>query len=225
MSRRVPTYVLRLGLLVSFVVLALSACGGGGQEQAKVRQLPEDQRPLRPDRYSSDEFKPAFTIEVVGKGWQTIGMELRDALSLAHGDSTLDFLNVEEVHKPTRTGTTNKVSAPNDLAAWLQKHPYLETEEPEPLTIGGVKGVQFDAVVSDLPEDFFGYCGQDCLDLFGESSGGGIFIDGEDKVRFIVLEDVKGETVTIMAGGPAVEFEEFLPKAHKVLDTVEWKGT
>jgi hypothetical protein len=44
------------------------------------------------------------------------------------------------------------------------------------------------------------------------------------KYRFIVLEDIGGETVTIAFGGPAVDFEEFLPEAQDMLDTVEWKG-
>ena len=46
----------------------------------------------------------------------------------------------------------------------------------------------------------------------------------EEKDRVIVLEDVEGETVTILFGGPAVDFEEFLPKAQKLLDTVEWES-
>ena len=43
--------------------------------------------------------------------------------------------------------------------------------------------------------------------------------------RAIVLEDVKCETVTIGVGSPASEFDEFLPEAQKVIETVEWKGT
>jgi hypothetical protein len=47
----------------------------------------------------------------------------------------------------------------------------------------------------------------------------------KERVRFIVLEDVEGESVTIAVEAPAVGFEGFLPKAQKVIDTVEWKGT
>ena len=43
-------------------------------------------------------------------------------------------------------------------------------------------------------------------------------------MRFIVLEDIGGERVTIAVEAPAVDFEEFLPKAQKVIDTVEWEG-
>jgi len=39
------------------------------------------------------------------------------------------------------------------------------------------------------------------------------------------LEDLKGETVTIGSFSPASEFEEFVPKVQKVLDSVEWRGS
>ena len=51
-----------------------------------------------------------------------------------------------------------------------------------------------------------------------------IALYGGDKVRMIVLEDVKGETVTIGIGSPAPTFDEFLPKAQKVLHSVMWSG-
>jgi len=45
------------------------------------------------------------------------------------------------------------------------------------------------------------------------------------KDRFIIL-DVKGETVIIHVSAASAEnaFDEFLPKARKVLDTVEWEN-
>ncbi len=39
-----------------------------------------------------------------------------------------------------------------------------------------------------------------------------------------MLEDVKGEPVSIMFFSDAVDFEEHLPRAQKLLETVEWKG-
>jgi Transposase len=46
-----------------------------------------------------------------------------------------------------------------------------------------------------------------------------------DKFRAIILEDVKGKTVTIGIGSPTTEFDEFLAKSQKVLDTVKWTGS
>jgi hypothetical protein len=47
----------------------------------------------------------------------------------------------------------------------------------------------------------------------------------KEKVRFIVLEDVGGERVTIAVEALAVDFEEFLPKAQKVINTVQWRAS
>jgi len=46
---------------------------------------------------------------------------------------------------------------------------------------------------------------------------------GDWKDRFIIV-DVGGETVVIDVAVPTDKFDAFLPKAQKVLDTVEWKG-
>jgi hypothetical protein len=45
------------------------------------------------------------------------------------------------------------------------------------------------------------------------------------RYRAIVLEDVEGETVTIGIGSQASEFDEFLPEAQKVLESVKWGGS
>jgi hypothetical protein len=41
------------------------------------------------------------------------------------------------------------------------------------------------------------------------------------KDRFIIV-DVEGESVVIDIAAPVDEFDAFLPKAQKVLNTVEW---
>ena len=46
----------------------------------------------------------------------------------------------------------------------------------------------------------------------------------KEKLRFIIPGNVGGERITIALPTPAADFEEFLPRAQKVLDTVEWKG-
>src|SRR3712207_8390504 len=66
------------------------------------------------------------------------------------------FAVINEVYKPSRTGSPDVVEVPKNLVGWLQHHPYLQTSKPEPITVGGVKGKQFDVVVEDLPEDYYG---------------------------------------------------------------------
>ena len=141
----------------------------------------------------------------------------------------LGFVNVQDVYKPTRTGSANVVDAPKDMVGWFQQHPYLQTSKPEPVTVGGVKGLQFDVVVGDLPQNYIPTCTSivgtpNCVDLFRLSTGEPISQAEGYPVRVIVLEDVEGETVTIGFFSPASEFEEFVPEAQKVIDTVKWRG-
>ena len=76
--------LLVVGLLVTLLVLALSAYGGaGGQEEAKARSLPlyPTGHALRPGEYHSVKFKPALSFKV-GKGWINSGAELSDYIEL-----------------------------------------------------------------------------------------------------------------------------------------------
>jgi hypothetical protein len=229
MNRLLVGRVLSLGLLVVLVVLALSACGGD-EKKAKARPLPEDPKALRPGTYRSEEFKPSLSFHV-GKGWSSSSLEASDVLQITRGQTAdLGFLNVQEVYKPTRTGKPNVVDAPEDMVGWLQQHPYLQTSEPEPVRVGGVKGVQFDVVVGDRPQTYIGTCtsmvgNPNCVDLFKSSTGLQIFLVEGDRAGVIVLKDLEGETVMIGFGSPASEFGEHAPEAQKVLDSVEWRGS
>jgi hypothetical protein len=228
-GRRMVRHTLGLALLVTLVVLAVSACGGGGQEKAKARPLPEApsfrsaSKDLRPGEYRSEEFKPSLSFRV-GKGWES-DVEVADFLGLRRGESaSLSFWNVQEVYKSSTTGSINPVPAPDDMVGWFEHHPYLQTDEPEPVTLGGVKGVQFDVAVEDLPGDFSSLCEPGCVDIAKLSDGSWIgFVEG-DKERVIVLEDVKGKTVIVEFGSSATTFDESAPEAQKVFDTVKWKG-
>jgi hypothetical protein len=227
--RRWVRQLLRLVVLVVLVVLALSACGGG-EKEAKARPLPEeDLKVLRPGTYRSEEFKPSLSFRI-GKGWSTYTREAPDVLRISRGETAgFGFTNIHEVYKPTRTGTPNVVDAPEDIVGWFRRHPYLDTTEPEPTTVGGVEGVQIDVIVEDLPESYRGVClritGADCVDIarFGDDQ-----ILAHPKVakaRLIVLKGVEGETVTMYFGSPRAEFDEFAPEAQKVVDSVKWRGS
>ncbi len=211
------------------LIVAVSACGG--EEQAKVRHLPEDdQKALHPGEYRSEEFEPSLSFRI-GKGWSTYTREAPDTLRISLGErGIVGFANIHEVYKPTRTGAPNVVEAPEDIVGWFRRHPYLETTEPEPATVGGVEGVQFDVVVEDLPESYRGVClattkGADCVDIawFGDDQI--MILPKFAKVRHIVLEGVEGETVTVYFGSPKDEFDEFAPEAQKVVDSVRWGGS
>ena len=226
MSREMVSQAIRLGLLVTLVVLVLSACGGSEPQANKPRPLPEDEKTLRPGEYHTEYFKPTFSFRV-GKGWTTLPPEVPDALLLTWGETAvLFFANIQEVYKPTKTGTTTVVEAPEDMVGWFGRHPYLRTSEPKPVTIGGVKGAQFDVTTETLSGDYMGECGSDCVDIFRTSIGGSSKdLHEGDKARVIVLENVRGKTLTIGFASRPAEFDEFESAAQKLLDTVKWRGS
>jgi hypothetical protein len=205
------------------LTLLVIACGA--PEQPKPRPLPEDQQTLSPGTYRSEEFEPSLSFRI-GEGWTKVPPEASDVLRLMRGETGgFGVSNVREVYKPTAMGTSTVVEAPKDMVGWFQKHPYLQTYKTKPVTVGGVKGVRFDVVLGNLPEDYYGRCGTDCVDLFRFSDGSFEAHPKGAKARVIVLEDVNGKTVTMGFASPiANEFDEYAPEAQKVLDSVEWRG-
>ena len=221
---RLVSQALRLGLLVTVLVLALSACGGD-EKEAKPRPLPEEQQTLSPGTYLSEEFKPSLSL-TVSEGWANASYEVSDHLDFTWRDrAVLGFVNAQVVYEPTKTGTANVVEAPKDMVGWFQHHPYLQTDKPKTATVGGVKGAQFDVVVGDMPESYSGTCGSDCVDLFRVSASTTLGQPKGYKARVIVLDNVKGETVTIYFVSLVSEFAEFAPEAQKVIDSVKWRGS
>ena len=182
------------------------------------------------ERYLTDKFEPAFSFETVGEGWALDGPEASYRLGLQNRGLYIDVFNLNDVMVFDPSGA-DKVPVPEDMVGWYQEHPYLDTEEPEPVSVGGVKGVYFDAVMTTLPEGYDAAACKDplkptkkSLSLLSAPDGFVLCISPEDKVRIILLEDVKGEPVSIMVWSRAVDFEEVLPKAQKLLKTVEWEG-
>ena len=215
---------------VTLITLAVSACGGGAggeQQQPKARPLPDSAQDLRPGEYRTEAFKPAFSF-TVGKGWALDCPEGDDNVCLLPpgAGTRFKFLNVTEVYKPSKlidmSGETTP--PPADLVGWFEQHPYLQTDKPQPVTVGGIKGQQIDVVVGDLPKDYpEGLCGGiDCVQL-SQFNFGDWAVEEAYKDRLIVLEDVKGQTVFIDFVSPAAEFDEYWPEAEKVVQSVKWK--
>ena len=220
---------LGVGVFVVMTLALVTGCGSGSsqEEEAKARPLPEQPKELRPGEYRSEEFKPSVSFRV-GEGWLTSPPETSDVLQMQWGETTgLAFTRVQEVYKPilkpAKTTTPTLVKAPEDLVGWYQRHPYLKTTKPEPATVGGVKGQQFD-LVAEVPEDHLSICGADCVHLIKYAGAQVVLFEG-DKIHVIVLEDVKGETLTIDYGGLATDFHKVAPEAQKVVRSVRWGGS
>jgi hypothetical protein len=226
------TGLLATGVLMALVALVLNACGGGASgavgsgggerhQQAEARPLPQE-KALRPGEYRSVKFKPPLSFHV-GKGWRTSSdlTEAPDRLIIAEGKEVKGFLNllifrtVHEVYD-ARSHKWVEVNSSEEFLSWFQHHPYLKAGKPQPVTVGGAKGVEFDyAVAKDSPEPD--------PKSWRYSDGLTSNVDTGSYNRGIILDlDVKGEPVSITIGCATSEFDEFLPKAQKVLDTVKW---
>ena len=230
-----PQRIVRQSLgpaLLLTLVLTLSACGGGGSEEQanKPRPLPEVEKALDPGEYRTEEFKPSFSFRV-GEDWamETDPPEGPNELEITwrKGTMNLFIMNVQEVYEPIRKGTPDPVDAPKDMVGWLEQHPYLRTVKQEPVTVGGVEGVQLDIVVEDPPKDYYGQCSSmfgitDCVDIFALEGFPFLAFEEGFKERVIVLEDVKGETVTIDFGAAEAKFDEFASEGQKVVESIEW---
>jgi hypothetical protein len=192
-------------------------------ENAAATTLP-DQGPVSSGKYRTDVFEPTVSFRV-GEGWVTYSpAEESDNVGLYKQDEeALSFLNGHTVLDPSKLPEEVPVPAPKDMVAWLQEHPYLDAGEPTPANVGGVSGTQLDVVVSPATKDYPQGCTVPCVPGWDLSEGqyAYYFVSGYE-TRLIVL-DVEGETVIVAIEAPEETFEEFLPKAQEVLDTVEWK--
>src|SRR5215218_10126791 len=237
-------YAFKLGLVI--LALTVSACGSGGAEhqqaqaQAKGRPLPKYERAVLPaGEYHTTEFTPPLSFHISGDDWRfegpsgTLGdPERSDYLFFEKvPEGEIAFFNlrkVKGVYKPRGpTGATEPVPAPDQLVGWFRHHPYLKTSEPEPATVGGAKGVQFDVVLANLPRNHEGVCGKTahCLDIFALSTGGSSEIYYLKREHYIVLESVDGVPLIIYYSDLKDRFDEFAPVAEKVLQSVEWTDT
>jgi hypothetical protein len=226
---------LGLGLLAMLVVLVASACGKV-EKEAEVRHLPDEAKALQPGQYRTEEFEPSFSFRI-GKGWKNGTPVAFDVMLLTGGRTDrLGAVNVQRVYEPSKSGTPIVVHTPEDLVAWLEHHPYLKTSDPEPVSVGGVKGLQLDvAVAKDLPDDYHsGVCSpiadpeEECVDLFWLSTyhHSPISLSESDKLRLIVLQnELSGQTVALGYVSQSTNFDEFAPEAQKVIDTIEWEDS
>ena len=136
-------------LLALLLALGVVGCGGGGgrppqeaaeqrernpqpqeEEEAKVRKFP-DYGELAPGKYVAGNFEPAFSFRVVGEGWIVREGSEPTLVEISQGVAgpILAFLSAEQVFNPSKMRELDSLPAPEDMVAWLQYHPYLQTDD------------------------------------------------------------------------------------------------
>ena len=192
--------------------------------------------------YVTDVFEPDLHFEASehwgfvtfnfkeGGEWRYVAPERSDQVSMQRGPNggTLSFTNPSDVFDPSNPSELKELPAPENAeewVSWLQSHPNLDTSKPVRASMGGASGMRIDVTASSTPQNYpRKFCGkQPCVPLYPLSDDGGILSSEEWKDRFVIV-DVGGQTVLIDVAAPEDKFEEFLPKAQEVLETVEWKG-
>jgi hypothetical protein len=178
----------------------------------------------------ADVFDPAFKFEV-GHGWESVPPETIDQVWLETGPKggQLFFTNpLYYVIDPSNPSEAKEIPAPENTkewVSWFQRHPNLETSKPVPVSVGGASGMRIDVRASSTPENYpRKICvGEPCVPLYPIGDGSSVIISEGYKDRFVIV-DVGDQTVLVDDSARTDRFEEFLPKAQEVLDTVEWKG-
>jgi uncharacterized protein YjbI with pentapeptide repeats len=195
-----------------------------GQKIPSQPQPVEWGRPIPAGEHTIDALEPSFRLKV-GKGW--IASEPDTPPGLIENPTPVAgemlFASPLHVFDPSNPSEPKELPAPDNAdewASWFQGHQNLETSKPSPVSVGGASGMRIDVTLSSTPENYPRHlCREEpCVPLY---QGIGSYADWKD--RYIIV-DVEGDTVVIDVSAPASKFEEFLPKAQKVLDTVDWEG-
>ena len=182
--------------------------------------------PISPGEYVTAKFEPAFRYEV-GEGWAALDQEMAHWLGIRNSEgSEVTFTSPLHGFDPSNPSELKEVPAPQEVdkwVSWFQSHPNLDTSKPVPVSVGGTSGIQIDVTTTSALENYpQEQCIQPCVLLYPASESAIVSYEGS-KDRFVIV-DVGGKTVLIDVSAPTDKFDEFLPKAQKVLDTVEWEG-
>jgi uncharacterized protein YjbI with pentapeptide repeats len=181
---------------------------------------------------TSEEFEPALSFSVSDDGWRLAYPDTSDALFIADLEGNeLIFASPLRVLDPSNLSDPKEVPAPENAeewASWFQNHPHLDSSEPVQASVGGASGVRIDVTATSVPNNYRrNYCAgpPPCVPLFLHSNNARVIASSVGyKDRFVIV-DVEGESVVIDVAAPVDEFDAVLPKAQKVLETVEWVGS
>ncbi len=178
--------------------------------------------------YVSDDLSVPTQL-TLGEGW-TGYIATPDEISVQDSDDRFTELTVARLQTgydpPCYTGTEGASPPelkllgpePRDVIEHIAGQPILDASEPQPVNLGGVTGLQIDVTpagpLADVCPDPIG----NRLHLF-QAGGDSVWVRDGQKVRIIAL-DVRGTTVTIVAGAPAAAFGESMARLQPTIDSL-----
>jgi len=188
---------------------------------------------LKGEDYVTDEFEPAFRLEFGEAGWAwKVSRETADEVHMRYVPDfwgEIVFAKPLHVFDPSNLSERKEVPAPetvHEWVSWFQSHPSLETSNPVPESVGGVSGMRIDVTCVPWPRDAPSeQLPIPCSPPFPIREGLVTATEGAERKNRYIIADVRGETVLIDVATETEErkFNEFLPIAQKVLDTVKWQ--
>ena len=227
-------------LALSLVVLSLAGCGGGGQTTAPAtsppaaggpRTLPVVAgSPISPGDYVTRFFQPPTSLSLTD-GWK-LNRESSLLLAISRVDdekSTVELYALQEQPETASASVAIRTMRSRALDPNLIiKEFHLKPTKPEPVTLGGGEGLQFECATASLldPES-----APECFPIrcylftssFGTGHRAGFFPEPDTKTRMIAV-DVGEKTFAIAISAPVEKFDAFLTQAEEVLDTVKFNA-
>lgn len=234
-------------ILLATAALLLGACGSDSEKTttdetaatqtsaaAAAKPLPKSPNtPIPAGRHTTSVFDPGLELEIPknqswrtaapGENSKTVALELLAGKNVAL--TTLAFTHITTVADPKRGARTSAdaVKAPDDLIDWLTKHPHLQAEAPEEVTVGELPGravtVTADSAPKRMPEECV-ETSRDCVPVYFDGDEPVAYTVG-DRVRFTTLE-VGGEQIVVeQFAAPPEQFDRVLGLMEPVLKSIE----
>lgn len=164
---------------------------------------------LAPGRHVSVQFRPfgggtnGQLSYAVPDGWVE-GYECETCLYLKSGSAGTTTINVWSNVAPAigDAGCASPVDIGRtsaEIATWLTKLPGLVVTAPAPVTVGGLHGSTFDL---SLVPGWIGTCGDPSVLTFSDANGSNIYVAGETRDRYVLLDRGDGQTLVIQVEAP-----------------------
>jgi class 3 adenylate cyclase len=116
---------------------------------------------------------------------------------------------------PTLVGPTTR-----DLITWLAGVKLIKVSVPEPVNLAGLSGLQFDLTPSGPMDTICPNGAGHRLHLF-QAGNDSVWVRDGQKLRVTAL-DVNGTTMTILAGGPANDFDAAMTRLAPIIGSIRF---
>lgn len=225
--------------------LAVTGCGGGGDERAATTPAPKPSGTPFPAvtfgelvpgvEYTTQKFQPAIRLTLPEGTWETPSGDTADHVEIEPEttppvqEAGFAFHHMKQVFPAEEGGEIpgDAVDGPEDFAEWLTSHPHLKATKPEPVVALGLKGVSIDVTVKSSQPRKYKDCSKyegDCVVMF---PGGfePLVYGSQTYGRFYVLEQPGGgQLVVEQFVEPRKQFERQAKLFDEALATASLAG-